>query len=120
MIGAFDPQPLVAEYGDEALVRELAQLFVDTAESQLDNIFTAIEAAAAVALRGAAHRLRGSVGTFGVPPATELALSLEHMGAAGAIAGARPVAEQLAEAVRRFCAQASAWLGSGTDEGASV
>jgi HPt (histidine-containing phosphotransfer) domain-containing protein len=120
MPGTFDPQPLVAEYGDEALVRELAQLFVDNAESQLQNIFTAIDATDAVALRAGAHRLRGSVGTFGITAATELAQRLEHMGAAGTTAGARPFAEQLAESVRRFCAHASAWLGSGTDEASSV
>jgi HPt (histidine-containing phosphotransfer) domain-containing protein len=120
MTGSFNPQALVAEYGDEALVRELAQLFVDNAESQLQNILTAIDGADAVALRSSAHRLRGSVSTFGIDAATDLAQTLEDMGAAGTTAGAQPLAAQLADAVRRFCAQASAWLRSGPDDAPSV
>ena len=120
MTAPFDPQGLLAEYGDEMLVRELAQLFVDNAESQLQHIFTAIDAADALALRAAAHRLRGSVSAFGITKATALAQTLEHLGATGTTAGAQLPAEQLAESVRRFCGDASAWLSGGTDEGSSV
>jgi HPt (histidine-containing phosphotransfer) domain-containing protein len=113
MAGSFDPKALVAEYGDEALVRELAQILIDTAEAQIQQIFSAIDAMNASALRAAAHRLRGAVVTFRAAAATDLTQTLENMAADNDIASARSIADRLAVSVRELCAEADAWLALG-------
>ena len=56
----------------------------------------AVRSSDAAALRAAAHRLRGSLVTFGVPAAVETARKLEEMGAAGDLNGAGVLSIQLA------------------------
>jgi two-component system, sensor histidine kinase and response regulator len=63
--------------GDEGLLRELAQMFLDTCEGQLAEIRGAIDSGDAETLRRVSHGLKGAVGTFGARPAYQAAAHLE-------------------------------------------
>jgi len=71
--------------GDRALVAELVTIFQTEAPGMLSDIRCAVEAHDARALESAAHRLRGSVGSFGARLASDAALILEMMGREGAL-----------------------------------
>ena len=109
----FDPALLLREFGDEALVRDLARLLIDTTPPQIDAVQSAVASNDAAALRAAAHRLRGSIVTFGMPAAVELARKLEAMGAAGDLNGADILSRQLAVDVQLLRDGAAAWLEGG-------
>jgi HPt (histidine-containing phosphotransfer) domain-containing protein len=107
---AFDAVILLREYGDEALVRDLAQLLVDTTPQQIDAVRSAVAANDGAALRAAAHKLRGSIVPFGVPDAVEAARRLESMGIAGDLAGADVLSRELVAGVESLRESAKAWL----------
>ncbi|HEY3157711.1 MAG TPA: Hpt domain-containing protein [Vicinamibacterales bacterium] len=109
----FDAVLLLQEYGDEGLVRDLAQLLVDATPAQIDAVQTAVGAGDGAALRAAAHKLRGSLVVFGVPEAVEAARRLETMGATGNLAGADAVSRELVAGVQSLRESAKAWLDSG-------
>jgi HPt (histidine-containing phosphotransfer) domain-containing protein len=109
---AFDARVLLDEYGDETLVRDLAMLLVETVPVQVDAVRSAVVAGDGPALRAAAHKLRGSIVSFGVPNTVETARRLETLGAAGDLAGAAPLVPSLAADVQSLCASAKAWLES--------
>ena len=109
---AFDPRVLLDEYGDEALVRDLAKLLVETVPVQVDAVRSAIDARDSAALRAAAHKLRGSIVSFGVPDTVDTARQLEAMGAADDLDGADTLVPQLAADVQSLCTSAKAWLDS--------
>jgi len=109
---AFDPRVLIDEYGDEALVRDLAKLLVETVPVQVDAVRSAVDAGDGSALRAAAHKLRGSIVSFGVPATVETARRLEAMGASGDLGGADTLVPQLAADVQSLCTSAKAWLDS--------
>jgi HPt (histidine-containing phosphotransfer) domain-containing protein len=113
-VTAFDAAALFNEYDDLGLVRELAQLLVDTLPTQLEAIRSAVAAGDAVALRAAAHRLRGSLVAFGVPGAVETARTLEAMGSSGDLTGAEALKTSLARDVESLRESAVAWLNSNT------
>jgi len=106
-VADFNATLLFEEYGDRDLVRDLAQLLIDTTPGQLDAITSAIAGGDARALRAAAHRLRGSIVPFGVPDAVETARTLEAMGTAEALSTA------LAKDVQSLRDSARAWLDTG-------
>jgi HPt (histidine-containing phosphotransfer) domain-containing protein len=106
----FDATALLEEYGDPDLVQELAQLLVETAPPQVEAVRSAVVAGDAVALRAAAHRLRGSLLAFGVPAAIEAATRLEAMGSAGNLTGAEQWVQTLATHVQGLLDDAQAWL----------
>jgi HPt (histidine-containing phosphotransfer) domain-containing protein len=109
---AFNPRILLDEYGDEALVRDLARLLVETVPVQVDAVRSAVSARDGSALRAAAHKLRGSIVTFGVPDTVDTARRLETMGASGDLDGADTLVPQLAADVQSLCTSAKAWLDS--------
>jgi len=109
----FDAVLLLQEYGDEGLVRDLAQLLVDTMPEQMDAVQSAVSAGDGVALRAAAHKLRGSIVAFGVPEAVEAARQLEAMAAAGDLGGADVLSRQLVAGVQSLRDSAKAWLDAG-------
>ncbi len=110
MAAQFNGNALLAEYGDESLVAELAQLFLESASSQMDAILGAVERNDAEALRAAAHRLRGAVATFGAESAAQWSCALESMAANGDLRGARDLASHLQVDMRSLCDGASAWV----------
>ena len=110
----FSATLLLEEYGDDGLVRELAQLLVDTTPAQLEAIQTAVATGDAASLRSAAHRLRGSLVAFGVPDAVETARTLEAMGESGELTGAEALSAALVDDVQSLRESAKAWLDAGT------
>jgi two-component system, sensor histidine kinase and response regulator len=78
------PPSLLESLGsDRALLRELVGMFLEDCPKQLESIRDAVQRRDAVALRSAAHLLRGCVGNFGVSAAYEAARRLENMGREG-------------------------------------
>jgi len=110
---SFNATSLFEEYEDAGLVRELAQLLVDTTPEQIDAVRAAVGAADPAALRNAAHKLRGSIVAFGVPDAVEAARTLEAMGVAGDLTGAEAISRALADDVQSLRDSARAWLDAG-------
>ena len=106
----FNGTALMAEYGDAELVAELAQLFLETATSQMDAIRGAVERLDAAALKAAAHRLRGAVATFGAVSATELSFALESKAATGDLSTVQDLAATLDAEMKALCADAGSWL----------
>src|SRR5215510_16232609 len=99
----FDPRVLLDEYGDETLVRDLAKLLVETVPVQVDAVRSAVDAGDSLALRAAAHKLRGSIVSFGVPATVDAARRLEAMGVSGDLGGADELVPQLAADVQSLC-----------------
>lgn len=106
----FDADMLLAEYGDEGLIAELVQLWLEQATPQMQAIDTAIAAGDALGLKRAAHKMRGSIATFGADEAVTLAEQLEAMGVSGDCTRAPELSAQLATHVQALCAGASRWL----------
>lgn len=69
--------------GDEELLREMAQLFLDEYPSQMGAVRQAVEARDAKAIERAAHSLKGSIGNFAASAAHQAALALEIQGRTG-------------------------------------
>jgi len=66
--------------GDQELLEEVAQLFLESAGGMLELVQAAAAMGDPRALERAAHALKGSVGNFGAEPAHQAALRLEQMG----------------------------------------
>lgn len=77
--------------GDEELLKEIADLFVEDAPQLLEAIRVAIEAKDGSALHRAAHSLKGSVANFGAEKSVETAFQLEQMGTKNQLEGADDV-----------------------------
>jgi HPt (histidine-containing phosphotransfer) domain-containing protein len=74
--------------GDQELLKEIANLFLEDAPRLLDLVREAIDAGDALGLQRAAHSLKGSVANFGPQEAVDAAYQLEKMGADGKLEGA--------------------------------
>jgi len=74
--------------GDEELLRDVAELFVQECPRLLSNIEEAIRHKDAGALERAAHELKGSAANFAAQPVVDTAFQLEVMGRNGDIEGA--------------------------------
>jgi HPt (histidine-containing phosphotransfer) domain-containing protein len=109
----FDAVSLMQEYGDAALVRDLAQLLIDTTPEQMDAVQAAVSAGNSAALRTAAHKLRGSIVPFGAPDAVEAARTLEAMAVAGDLSGAEAISRALIADVQSLRESARDWLDAG-------
>lgn len=71
--------------GDQELLKEIADLFLEDAPGLVDGIRAAIEKKDPEALQRAAHSLKGSVANFGAEETVALAFQLEQMGREGAV-----------------------------------
>jgi HPt (histidine-containing phosphotransfer) domain-containing protein len=109
-MAAFDPRVLLDEYGDDALVRDLARLLIESVPVQADAVRSAVAVRDSAALRAAAHKLRGSIAPFGVPAAVEAARTLEAMGATGNLDGAETLSRELVADVQSLRDSAKDWL----------
>ncbi|MEQ8791148.1 MAG: response regulator [Pirellulaceae bacterium] len=87
-------EALSAVNGDEDLLRDVAEAFLDESERLQQEMRAALDQREAALLRRAAHTLKGSVRLFGAHQANELAYRLETMGRDEQFEGA---AETLAE-----------------------
>jgi signal transduction histidine kinase/DNA-binding response OmpR family regulator/HPt (histidine-containing phosphotransfer) domain-containing protein len=76
--------------GDEPLLRELVQIFLEESPKQLTEMRRAIESANLEAIERTAHSLKGELGYLGLPTAAQKAKDLERMGRERTL---QPVAE---------------------------
>ena len=81
--------------GDEELLREIIDIFLEEYPSLVAGIRDAVEKKDAGALERSAHNLKGSVSNFGAESATRAAADLELMGRKGEIQRAPVVVEVL-------------------------
>ena len=72
--------------GDEELLEEVAQLFLETSPELLAAIRQAVASRDAALLERAAHTLKGSVGNFAADRAYQAAFRLEKLGRSGELA----------------------------------
>jgi HPt (histidine-containing phosphotransfer) domain-containing protein len=66
--------------GDEQLLRELIDAFLDESGTLMQQVSEAVTSQDAGGLERAAHKLKGTVSIFGSRAATQAALVLETMG----------------------------------------
>jgi HPt (histidine-containing phosphotransfer) domain-containing protein len=100
----FDPAELRARVGgDEALLRQIAALFLDECPTHLGEIGAAVDARDAERLRVAAHTLKGMVGNLSTGGLYEAAFALETLGAERTL-------DRAPEALRRLNGQAEPFL----------
>ncbi len=85
--------------GDEALLQEIAGLFLTEGPRLLSELHDAITAGDSVEVRCVAHTLNGAVSTFGGGSAAKAASTLEMMGKTGELAGAEECYIALAKMV---------------------
>ena len=88
--------------GDRKLFSELVDLFFTNCPLQMAAIESAVRDGDAAGLRKAAHKLKGTVGTFKAEESAAAASRLEQMGTAGDMAGARAAIDGLRSAVDRL------------------
>lgn len=96
-------EELLARFGGDAgLLRELAELFIQSCPKMLEDIRDAVQKRDAKALERAAHSLKGCVGNFFSHGARETAQRLELLGKSGDLSGAEELARILEEQVAEF------------------
>ncbi len=99
----FDPTWVLARIGDDGeLLRKMIGLFFAQAQKLLPEIRSAGERGDGKALERAAHKLKGSMGSFGATPASEAALRLEIMGRNCELAQAEEASAELEHEVARL------------------
>jgi two-component system sensor histidine kinase/response regulator len=81
--------------GDQALMREILDLFLEETPMLLGQIRAALAAGDTEVLERSAHSLKGSVGTFGAKPAARAAQELENRAKAHDFAAAPAALEAL-------------------------
>ncbi len=92
---------------DLALVRRLAQNFLDSSNDLMTNLGSAVTTEDREAVEFMAHRLRGSLTLFGASRADGLALRLEEWGRSGAAEDVQDVFDELSAEVQRVRADLS-------------
>lgn len=80
-VALIDRATLLDRVGDdEALLVEIANIFLDELPGMLNEIRSAVESGDAKRLEHSAHTLKGSVSNFGARTATQAAFELESIG----------------------------------------
>ena len=90
--------------GDEELLNELIDLFLEGCGPLMDRIGRAIEQGDAETLNSAAHELKGSMGSFAARAAQETARELEAIGRSGDLSHARDLHRRLQVEISRLTA----------------
>jgi CheY-like chemotaxis protein len=88
--------------GDEALLNDLAKLFLEESPRMLEAIAQAVAEKDAERLQRAAHSLKGSVATFSAQDALAAALKLERLGRSGDLEEAERAYAALANEIERL------------------
>lgn len=93
--------------GDEELLKEIAQIFLDENPGALDEIRAAADAGDTKALEKAAHTLKGSVSNFGAQTARDAAYRIEQMGRSGDLNSVSEALANLETAVHTLSSELS-------------
>jgi HPt (histidine-containing phosphotransfer) domain-containing protein len=81
--------------GDEQLLREVVELFIQDSAGLIDRLRNAVQANDAADVRAAAHRLKGAASNLAATPVTEAARALELIGEQGTVSEAMPAWQRL-------------------------
>ena len=88
--------------GDQELLEELIEIFVDYYPGQLQILKAAIENGDCVAIRETAHQFKGALSNFYVKDAARLAKDIEEAGKNQQVAEAKSAFEQLHSEVEKL------------------
>ena len=91
--------------GDEALFREIAQLFLDEYPGLLTSLKQAVADGQSESVHQTAHTLKGSLGTLAAEAAYQTALMLETMGRRSDLTGAEAALSALDDLIARLDAE---------------
>ncbi|SDH08768.1 Hpt domain-containing protein [Propionivibrio dicarboxylicus] len=94
--------------GDEALFKEMAEMFVGECESYCQALAGALASREAAQLRREAHTVKSLLATFSFEAGRQLAARLEQLAAGGTIEGAESLTQDLIVAVRQLAAALAA------------
>jgi HPt (histidine-containing phosphotransfer) domain-containing protein len=94
--------------GDEALLAEIAGIFIADWPESAARLRAALAAGDAAAIRSAAHSVKGAVGNFSATRAVEAARALEFAGRDGDLAAAPQLLDATIAAVEEVVAALSA------------
>jgi len=98
----FDHESALAMVGeDEDLLRTIAEMFVTQGPERVELILEAARGGDSDALERAAHSLKGTASSLGMPRASALAAELEQLGADGRADQAGELSQAVEEAVAR-------------------
>jgi HPt (histidine-containing phosphotransfer) domain-containing protein len=96
--------------GDQAAVRRLVELYLETTPPWLERIDAALVASDAAALAYAAHTLKGSLTQIGCVEGGRLSADLERQGKAGQFGDARMTNDRLRRCLNEYEPSLRAWL----------
>lgn len=101
----FDLSEMLDRFGgDEALVAEVARVFLEDHAASLARVREAVAARDGEGIHRAAHALKGAVANLGAADATRAAQGLERIGRGGDLAGAEAGLRRLEAEVTRLVA----------------
>jgi len=103
--------------GDEALLRELVEVFLVELDPWMAAIRAAIVGGDAPTLKRAAHTLKGAMDSVGGTAAHAAALDLERMGREADLAGATEALVRLEEEIARLLPELRAFFAEGLSKG---
>ena len=107
---AFNHNELLNRLGDDLdLVTEIIELFLEESPMLLADVQRALERRDAKAIERSAHRLKGSVGNFGMNGTCVAALRLEVLGRTGDLAEADAAFQTLSDQLRQLRAELTEW-----------
>jgi HPt (histidine-containing phosphotransfer) domain-containing protein len=107
---AFDRETALARLGgDEDLLRDAMQAFIEDCPRLVDQLRQAVERRDAAAVESAAHAIKGTVAMFSAYPTEEAAARLERLGSQGRLAGIGAGAQHLEAELERFKRAAAAF-----------
>ncbi|WP_447977044.1 Hpt domain-containing protein [Candidatus Nitrospira bockiana] len=98
--------------GDEALLRELIDLFLHDCPRLTRTLHDALRRSDAQGVRAAAHTLKGSLKEVSAPAAVQAAYALELMGSANDWTGVDAAVAALDDALARLIPTLERWLHS--------
>ncbi len=104
--GVFDldwNRALEAMGGDEAILREVADTFVNSAPTMLQALSDSLAARDCERFRRAAHTLKGSIGYFTKDGAYPIAMGLETLGQTARLDEAHPLMQSLVHETNLVC-----------------
>jgi CheY-like chemotaxis protein len=105
-----DLAALREHFGDDALLKDVAAVFVESCPGWQVDIRTAVDARDAARLRTAAHTIKGAVSHFGAQQAYDAAHELEQMGKSGQLDHASAACDTLNHQLDRLRAALQAML----------
>ncbi|OHC67146.1 MAG: hypothetical protein A2045_12770 [Rhodocyclales bacterium GWA2_65_20] len=109
----FDRDHVIENFGgDEALLKQIAALFIADWPQCEDRLRSALAAGEAEPLRGAAHAIKGAVGNFAAERAVQAAKQLEMSCKAGDVSQAPLQVEDVLRAVGELMAALRAEVGA--------